>query len=252
MYTVSQRTKKAKQPRGGYLPPKQFEQFQYSDGISLKDIENVPSGIISLAVNYLTRFLTGDSLHDAFYSPIVSALYLGQILDAETALKKIKGLDDVSICASCQLCAYDLTYRTGHRKIPASYLAFPNEDTLYNIRSMVLRGIAFFNENGPIKQYGYTLEGGYTHMIHDGQGDLMTDDTIWDFKIINTEITSKHTLRLLVYYLMGMHSGKKTFEHIRYLGIYNPRKNKSYILDLENIPDQIKKSIEKEVICYPN
>ena len=85
MYTVSQRTKKAKQPRGGYLPPKQFEQFQYSDGISLKDMENVPSGIISLAVNYLTRFLTGDSLHDAFYSPIVSALYLGQILDAETA-----------------------------------------------------------------------------------------------------------------------------------------------------------------------
>lgn len=240
----------ARQPRGGYLPPRQFDQSQYSDGISLNEKENIPTGIVSLVVNYLTRYMTGDDLHDAFYSPIVSALYLGETLRAEKALKLITGIDDVSVMAACQLCAYDLTYRSGHRSIPVSYLISPDEKTINNIRSMVLRGIAFFNEHGPVRKFGYTFDRGYTKTIYDGQGDLMTDDTIWDFKIINTEITSKHTLKLLICYIMGLHSGNECFDHIRFLGIYNPRKNKSYIFDLSDISDQIKQSIEKEVICY--
>ena len=40
------------------------------------------------------------------------------------------------------------------------------------------------------------------------------------------------------------------FNDITKIGIYNPRLNKAYILKVSEIPEEIIKMVEKDVICY--
>lgn len=49
---------------------------------------------------------------------------------------------------------------------------------------------------------------------------------------------------------MGIHSKKQEFKTITKLGIFNPRLNKVYQLDIEKISKETIKEIEDNVICY--
>lgn len=53
-----------------------------------------------------------------------------------------------------------------------------------------------------------------------------------------------------MYYIMGKHSEKSEFNDITKIGIYNPRLNEAYILKVSEIPEEIIKMVEKDVICY--
>ncbi len=64
--SVMARINKTKQPRGGYIKPKDFNVFELNDGIDLHPEENIHSTLIGLAVDYLTRFTMGTSLEKAF------------------------------------------------------------------------------------------------------------------------------------------------------------------------------------------
>lgn len=66
MYSVTQRIKTIKQPRGGYINPKAFEVTQLNDGIELFENENIHSSIMGLVVDYLTRYMIGATAKDAF------------------------------------------------------------------------------------------------------------------------------------------------------------------------------------------
>lgn len=79
---------------------------------------------------------------------------------------------------------------------------------------------------------------------------FLTEDTLWDFKVIKNEPTSKHTLQILVYYLMGIHSKHPEFKNIKYIGIFNPRLNVVYKYDLSNLSPSIIENIEQMVIGY--
>ena len=92
--------------------------------------------------------------------------------------------------------------------------------------------------------------GGYTVTVETGDGDFLTDDTLWDFKVSKSKPTNKHTLQLLMYWIMGKHSGKSIFNNITKLGIFNPRLNIVYLLDIKNISEDIIKAVEDNVICY--
>ena len=59
-----------------------------------------------------------------------------------------------------------------------------------------------------------------------------------------------HTLQVLVYYIMGLHSYDSDFLSIVNLGFYNPRKNIVYQLPVSSIPLDLIQTIENEVICY--
>ena len=59
-----------------------------------------------------------------------------------------------------------------------------------------------------------------------------------------------HTLQVLVYYIMGLHSFDPDFLSIKNLGFYNPRKNIVYQLPVSDIPLDLIRTIENEVICY--
>ena len=48
---------------------------------------------------------------------------------------------------------------------------------------MVERSLKFVEEYGPIILEGFTFEGGYTDIVQAGDGDFITEDTLWDFKV---------------------------------------------------------------------
>ena len=115
---------------------------------------------------------------------------------------------------------------------------------------MVNRSLLFFNQYGPKELDGFTFEGGHTNIIESGDGDFMTKDTLWDFKVSKKPISKEQTLQLLIYWRMGLHSIHPEFKTIQYLGIYNPRKNTISQIAVANIPISIIHEVEADVIGY--
>ncbi len=214
--------------------------------------ENLESNIIGMAVEYLTRFMLTKCVYIAFEVSVWGAEIIGEEEIANELLENIIGLDETSIACACELVKFDVYYR--QRSIgycEPRPKTVPNAETIYNIKEMVERSIKFFNEYGPITKAGFTFEGGYTKIIDTGDGDFLTKDTLWDFKVLKNPPTNEHTLQLLVYYLMGKHSeNNKEFNTIKYIGIYNPRLNSIYRYAIDKISSETIKEVEKSVIGY--
>ena len=181
---------------------------------------------------------------------------------ADELIERIVGLDDESIVAVCKLVTYDVWLRdpigASLAKGPAEIN--PDADTIHNIRTMIQRSVSFWKMKGPITKDGFAfseenecgkvLKSGYTKTVTHGDGDYLTKDTMWEFKTTRSNITSKHTLQLLMYYIMGKHSEMDIYREIKKIGLFNPRLNVAYTLDVDNIPSDIIETVEKEVICY--
>ncbi|MGT2750469.1 hypothetical protein ACVRXF_06090 [Streptococcus orisasini] len=250
MVSVTQRIKQIKQPHGGYLPPKLFSVDELTDGKELSGEENIHASLVGLCVDYLTRFMNGAPLEEAFKISLYGALMIEKLELASDLLSKVTGLDDTSIISACQLAGFDVVYRAGRLGYKPVEEIVPDEATILNIRIMVERSLIFFEEYGPIVKDGFTLEGGYTDIITAGDGDYLTADTLWDFKVSKTKPNKNYTLQLLIYYLMGLQSVHPEFQSIEKLGLYNPRQNKVFLLKIADIPDEVLKTIRTEVIGY--
>lgn len=58
------------------------------------------------------------------------------------------------------------------------------------------------------------------------------------------------TYDVLMYWIMGQHSGQKIYKSIQNLGIFNPRLNEVYLLNVNTISKEIITEVERDVICY--
>lgn len=279
MSSVTGRIKSIKQPRGGYIKTSQFETFDIDDDFILNENENVHSSIIGMVVDYLTRFIIGTDKEEAFKislkgAKIAEEKYMQNtsINIASDLLNGINGIDDDSIANACKLVTFDVWYRNPINAMMANdYKGInPDKATIHNIQVLIKRSVAFLKKYGPIIKDGFSFEpknedvnarekmiisgkgsyGGYTATVHSGDGDFLTADTIWDFKISKSKPTNKHTLQLLMYWIMGQHSRQEIYNNITKLGIFNPRLNTVYLLDIKNVSDEVIKEVEKEVICY--
>lgn len=226
------------QPKGGYLKLGSFK-LEAIDGKGIVDSEeNVSPGIVGLAVDYLSRVAQGATPREAF----IVAYRGARLLDTMNRnnhhekvsldlLDKVTGLDDASIAAACKLSNYDSVMRA------AAGIDFP------------LRGIDE-RFGSPTKQC-LTFHGGYTDTMTNGDGDFMTADTLWDMKTNKTRPTSRHTLQIACYLLLGLHShDKKDYESVAQVGIFNPRRDEVYTLPLRSIGDEALHQIERNVIGY--
>lgn len=268
MNSVVGRIKEVKQPRGGYIKPSSFICTHIEDGRILSDKENVSASIIGMAVDYLTRFCIGTKREKAFEISLKGAKNAREQIEAEQLLHSIKGLDDESIIAACKLVSFDVWYRNPVNAIRCeSYEEiYPDKDTISNIRTLVERSLAFVEMHGPITKDSFTFEpestnmhrnswedfGGYSATVTAGDGDFLTEDTLWDFKVSKSKPTSKHTLQVLMYWIMGQHSEKKEFKNITKIGIFNPRLNNVYLLSVTDIPQETIRIVERDVIEYAN
>lgn len=174
------------------------------------------------------------------------------------------GLSSDAISAACQLVAYDTWFRNPFRAFTESLSTtirdnLPDEQTMQNIRIMVYRSIEFLKRCKRLlagftfeerDMYGNVLHSGYTDIVSTGDGDYLSEDTVWDFKVSKYPPTKDNTLQLLMYYLMGKHSGIKKFEPITRIGVFNPRLNASYVTDISDVPAEVLTTIEQKVICY--
>lgn len=251
MVSVTKRINQIKQPRGGYVNPKEFEVITYDDGIELYEDENVHASLIGLAVDYLTRYMMGEkSVSDVFKISLSGAKLIGETKHAMQLLEDIKGLDDKSIINACKLSGYDVCFRAGIMGYRPVEDILADKNTISNIKIMVNRSLTFWEKYGPVTKVGATFEGGYTDIVSSGDCDYLTKDTLWDFKVSKTAPRNKYTLQLLMYYIMGCHSIHDEFQDIKCLGIYNPRLNKVYLCELSDIKPEIIEEVERVVIGY--
>ncbi len=251
MYSVTQRTKEYKQPYGGYLPVKNFEVIDLDSDEEILDGETISPITIGTAVDYLTRFMLSGDVFDAFKISLEGARRLNEEKNAEKYAKRIKGLDNDSVMAACKLVGYDSVVRAGKNAYKDVNLINPSDIDIKNIIVMVNRSLSFFEEYGPITKDGFTFEGGYTDTISSGDGDFLTDDTLWDFKVSVNKPTNKHTLQILVYYIMGTHSKNAgDFKKLKYLALFNPRLNKIYRYPIADISSEIIEEVSCDVIGY--
>lgn len=279
MMSVTERIKKVDQPRGGYIKPSEFTAIKLNDDIKLHAEENIHGNIIGLVVDYLTRFIIGSKIEDAFKISLEGAEIAERVgvknatITANEFLSNIKGIDEKSIVNACKLVTFDVWLRNiiGAAKSKNYNEINPDKKTCENIQILIKRSVSFFEEYGPITKNGFTFEpethsieeyqrfkenktdsyGGYTNIVSSGDGDFLTADTLWDFKVSKKPPTSKNTLQLLIYWVMGQHSGQSLFKNITKLGFFNPRLNTVYLFDISQLSPETIKFVEEEIICYP-
>lgn len=249
--SVTQRIKQVKQPRGGYINPKTMTSTVLGEGIeALNPEESTHAGLVGTAVDYLTRFMLGSSAEEAFYISMLGAKIKKEEKKAQKMMTAIKGLDAKSVITAVKLCGYDVCYRadiTGYKPVDE---IMPDGAAIENIITMVHRSLNFFDSYGPKVLDGFTFEGGYTNIVSTGDGDFTTKDTLWDFKVSKLPVKKEHTLQLLMYWRMGLHSIHPEFKDIQFLGIFNPRLNTVSRIAVADIPIEVIKEVETDVIGY--
>lgn len=266
MSSVKARINEIKQPRGGYIKPSLLEVTTLDDGIKLFDEENVHASVVGMAVEYLTRFMAGKekgdpakALDNAFNislrgAELATGLGRKDAFDiAKQLIMDIKGTDNKSIVNACKLVTFDVWFRNPIDAMLAKTEreTNPDQNTVSNIKTMVNRGLFFFDQYGPIVLDGFTFEpNGYTQTVNSGDGDFLTADTLWDFKVSKTKPKSQNTLQLLMYWIMGQHSGQEIFKSINRIGIFNPRLNSVFSYAVSNVPPEVIQEIETMVIGY--
>lgn len=249
--SVTRRAREYPQPRGGLLNYRTFDEMQFGEGfVKLASSESVHSSLTGTAVDYMTRFMTGTSAEEAFDISRRGAMNIHETELYEELIASVKDLDDKSIVSALKLCGFDVAYRVGREGYRPVESIEPDKATIMNVRIMVQRSCSFLSLFGPKVLDGLTFEGGYTELVAAGDGDFLTADTLWDFKVSKNEPTKQHTLQLLMYWRMGLHSIHPEYERVRYLGIYNPRMNCAYRKAVESIPRDVIEEVEREVIGY--
>lgn len=249
--SVTKRIRHISQPRGGYLPPKQWTEEQIGPGIEeLDPAEDVYANLVGTAVDYLTRVMTGFPNDEVFRVAIRGTYRVRHPRIGKKILAGITGLDDESIVNAIKMSGFDVAYRAGPKYYKPVEKIKPNQATINNVRTMVNRSLHFLEVYGPVVESGITFQGGYTQIVSSGDGDFLTKDGIWDYKVLSGPIKKEHTLQLLMYWIMGLHSIHPEYKDVRYLGIYNPRFNAVYKICVDDIPKETIEAVERDVLCY--
>lgn len=210
MASVTEVSRTVKQPYGGFIKPSQFTTVKFDNVGELAQTENLAPATVGMVVDYMTRYMMGAKRTKAFEISCMGAIfaeklgYKNAVADAKKLLKKIEGLDDESIAAACKMVWFDAYYR-----VPIWAKQHQNDEknsadaqTISNIRIMVERSLSFWEKYGPIVKDGFTFEpatelkeeelkeaiksgyyGGYTPTVSRGDGDYLSRDTLWDFKV---------------------------------------------------------------------
>ena len=257
--SVTQRIKQVGQPRGGYINPKTLtKSVLFEDGVSEFPNESVHPSLVGLAVDYLTRYMLGDSAEEAFK---ISLLGLGVCESAgmnedaeygrELFRRLSRDLNTTTVESAIKLCAFDVCVRAGMAGYKSIMLINADLYTCSNVAVMVKRNLYLFKVYGNPVLNGFVFKGGYTSTVSTGDGDFVTPDTLWELKVSVREPTKEWTLQTLMYWRMGLHSEhREIFEKVKYLGIVNPRKNAVYRIAVANIPEKNLEAVERDVIGY--
>ena len=257
MLSVTKRIDTVSQPHGGYVPKKLFEIKSYSDFNKIQNVSAVLAPIQGMAVDYLTRFMISNDKYQSFDISIKGAILLDEATGNNTEyehvlslLDGVTGLNKQSIINVCKIVCYDSVLRAGLSSYqPAEEIEFSDE--LYaNVSTLVNRSVSFLESIGPVISDRLTFEGGYTTLVSSGDGDYATKDTLIDIKVSKNEFSTKWSLQLLMYYILGIHSVHQEYKKIKKLCFFNAYTNQSYTCLIKNISDEVKYKVSQDVLGY--
>lgn len=256
MSSVTQRVAEVKQPKGGYLKLSKFQETEYSDGILLNEKENLSTNVVGSAVKYLTMFSTGETVEQAFAYSMLGARIANSLSSRRAVdeswkfIRQVQGLDDTSIVNACKLASFDVWHTSTISAVMSKSAeeTVPDKGTIENIRTMVNRSISLFDTHGGVVKSGFDFGDGYTTYVKSGTGDFLTKTCLWCFKPMKTRPTIRHTLQLLMSYLLCTNSGLDIFSGVTDIGIFNPRLNMSWVLPVDWIDESIISEVKSEVI----
>ena len=256
MASVTHVTRNAHQPRGGYIPLGAFEEQAFEDALPFDGDYSIVPGTLGTTVDYLSRALLGYSVKKAFEVAMMGARIIGkqEAGCAEDLANQLQdaidsgGLTDDDIRNAVKLARYDAAYRAGAKSHNPNEGAEVDAKTAQDIRTLVKRTVAFFEKSGPVVDVGITFSGGYGGEIDSGDADLITQDTLWDLKTSKSNPGPADTLQLAVYYLLMLRSSKEEFKGICKLGIYNPRLNRSWAINVLDIDEEVMDLVQTEVM----
>ena len=105
MVSVTQRIKQIKQPRGGYLPVKTFTVTTLDDGQVLNPEESIAASLVGTAVDYLSRFMDGTAVEEAFKISLLGARAMRMEAKAFGLLNDVRGW---TICRLLRLVSWQV------------------------------------------------------------------------------------------------------------------------------------------------
>jgi len=203
--SVTRRIRDLKPNLKVYIDPKMMDEIPYDDGLVLGR-ENIDPFIVGTAVDYLSRLNICGNVDEAFHISILGGNRSEDPDEVRGYLSKINRTDDESIANACKACLFDSYYRRGRPPETAPSKTSPDHQTCENIRIMLGRTKTFFRNFGPVVKFEPDFKGAYTETVSSGDGDFLTKDTIWDFKVSKYPPTHEQALQLAMYYIMGKRS----------------------------------------------
>lgn len=228
--------------------------------LKVNNEESISLSLMNSTVGYMSKFLyftnNGETIDSALMKAFKPAfrgidimLIYSNICGEEADIfrnhivKDITGLNPPSLIAACKLASYDIWLNKKFNTVIDHDLDSINlnEETLENLRIMIIRSLNFFDQYGPITELDFRFKTGGI--------SFLTKDTMWYFNVLKDDITSEHTLQLLIHYLMGKRSKKEIFKNVKRLGFFNPRKGVVYTLKIARIPKKMINYISKEILC---
>ena len=251
LITITNVALKVKQPKGGYLALSKMtrELYEYDNEFIYRD--NVGPKLSESVVEHLSEYLLGADKKAIFSLSMMGAKILGKEDKANALLESITDLEDDSILAAVNLTRYEhiatnsfIANKTGDFS-PIEL----DKNAYHNIKTMVRRVVKFFESKNIVKVHNEFTSDAYTATINNGYINVLTEDTLWEIRAINT-IISGHTLILLIKLCMAIKSNDDCYKNIKYIGIFNAKTCESMIYPVESIPEVIRKEIETDVIGY--
>lgn len=246
-----------RQPRGGYLSLSDFDTKKHPDDLRVVGDCNIAPSLVGLAVDYGTRIALGNNPEETFEVATVGAAMVGAsdvaeslIADIDVAALRSGKIDEKSVVLLCKLSGFDSAFRAGASAYRPVSEINPDRQTIADIGNLILRTKAFFDASAEPVIAGFTFEGAYTDDAGASDGDYICGDTLWDLKVSKGEPTIKNTMQVLLYYLMGLRSGKDEFKAVTRIGLFNPWLQKSWSMSVLDIDESFLSMVEGDILGY--
>lgn len=154
--SVTQRIKQVSQPRGGYINPKTLKKsVLFEDGVFEFPKESAHPSLVGLAVDYLTRYMLGDSAEEAFKISLLGLEVCesaGMKEDAEYGRELFRrlsrDLNMATVESAIKLCSFDVCVRAGMPGYKSITLINADLYTCSNVAIMVKRNLNLFKVYG--------------------------------------------------------------------------------------------------------
>ena len=275
--TVSQICKSIDQPRGGYLPLRVFtkengtntEELKFdmlpvyvgkivdallkmTFGVEVEEVLKFSKSAYDDRVMHLAHIFYTDE-DDIKRTDASNGFYVLQEYIKEKPLNKDSYADIIK--ALYKVFQYDIwTANPEYARQVARTDYKPKEcsvNDISNILVLFIRTLDWIDRKASrrvVSNYKF-YPNGYTEEVKYGIGDFILDNTLFELKCVQN-VTTKHTLQLLIYYCMALHSNNKVYKYIDELSIYNPLLDTSYSIEVKDISQELIDTINNEIIKY--